>query len=764
MGLNAAFLALIQRVFYGEPPGIPSAEALHRLYFRQSRGAELTTPTFDDAQLRDLNDAISPNGRLTTYFTVFGMALNGGRWPEVNVNFVARNYFDVVGVRAQYGRTFTEDDFASAGLPRPAIISDGLWQRLGRDSTILNQRLDLGGTRTVIVGIAPAEFRGVELDAVDVWTIPSNAPRPVDLIVRLARNANAAAVASSVQRVVRMKAMRERSADTAMVAFVGRIQVTKVGPGRLEQTGLIVRLAIVALLVFLIAVANAVNLLLVRGAEQSREVALRMALGASRGRVFAVAFAEIAILVVLAAAVAVGLGIWAHDMLRKLLFPDVHWNAPGLESLAVAGMSAACAVAISVAGVFPAWRASRSEAALALNSVISSRWHQRAKVRRVLIISQVALSVSLLLVAGLFVRSLLNVLSADIGYDVTRLTFGRVYNLSYSDAERGLSGVAARLRKLPAVEGTAIVTSAPFFGFSTIDSFSAADKSGLAAIRNGPVSWTGVSPDFFVTTGVRIVRGRGFQSEERDSKVVIVNENLAQQLWPSTSPLGRCLQFTGRRGTCYEVVGVVSNARRMGITEPPTPAVLFPFWGVPFPDRPVMDVLVRSDPSDVPIVARAIRQELAKAFPDHDILVSVLSDVLAPQHRPSRTIAVLVLALAILGTVITALGIYGEVRYAMTRRTRELGIRLALGATPGSLALSVVATEMRPVLAGMFLGLLMAFWIGRFLSALLFGVSPYDAPNALVVSSIVALSALLAIAIPASRVTRTNPAASLRYE
>jgi len=243
-----------------------------------------------------------------------------------------------------------------------------------------------------------------------------------------------------------------------------------------------------------------------------------------------------------------------------------------------------------------------------------------------------------------------------------------------------------------------------------------------------------------------------------------VNENLAAQLWPAASPLGRCVRVLDARGACFEVIGVARNARRMRIREPPSPAVFFPLWALPVPEHDMVFVIVRSDPSNVPLVAQVLRQELASEFPSQGRLVRRLAEIIAPQQRPARAIASLVIALAALGTVITLLGLYGDVRHAITRRRREIGIRLAIGAAPRSLFISIVILELRYVLAGIVAGVLVAFWIGHFLSALLYNVSPHDPQNALLVAFVVALAAALAIAIPALRATRADFALALREE
>jgi predicted permease len=389
----------------------------------------------------------------------------------------------------------------------------------------------------------------------------------------------------------------------------------------------------------------------------------------------------------------------------------------------------------------------------------------------VLLIAQAALSVVLLVGAALFIRSLDNVQSLDIGFDSDRLVFGGVQFAEGEAPPRPvfaatMRDVALRLRGRPGIEAVARTAMEPMQGIGFHDFFVGTDSAGSFG-RLQPTA-SSVTPSFFQAVGLRIVRGRGFSGDDADGAPaeVVVNERMASLVWPGRDPLGQCMRFGSRMDPCYTVVGVVETARRSSVIETELHAQYYvPLGNDPGQRLPRGGTLVvRARAAGALSAARELQAELRRAFPAAEAVVTPMTENLEPEYRPWRLGATLFTGLGLLAMVVAMLGVYSTMSYAVTQRTHEFGVRVALGARVGDVVRQVIGEGLRTVATGVALGIVLALAMGRLVSALLYGVAPRD-PTVLALVSVVLLGvAGLAALVPAWRAARADPVTALRSD
>jgi predicted permease len=523
-------------------------------------------------------------------------------------------------------------------------------------------------------------------------------------------------------------------------------------------------------LVLLIACANVANLLLARTAARSREIAVRLSLGASRGRLLRQLLTESLLLSVLGGAGGVLLGLWGRDLLwanRPTQLP-----AAALE-LALDGRVLAFTIGLSVLtgmlfGLAPALQASRPDLVSSLKDRAGEpvTAHRRFGMRGALVVAQVALSLVSLVGAGLFLRSLGNTQRIDLGFAADRLvTLG--FNLGaqgYSEA-RGREyerQVLDRVRALPGVESATLATNTPLFGGGILRSVFPEDAEPGSKRSGILVQVDTVAAGYFKTLGIPIVRGRDFNDFDRPGspQVVVINETMAKRFWPDQDPLGKRFKFHGAT-EFSEVVGVAKDSKYNFPGEDPQPYLYQPLEQN-YADNLSLHVRARSDAPAVLGAARASVQELDRNLP----LVSVftMADVLHNALWAPRIGAALLSLFGLLALVLAAVGMYGVMAYTVSLRTQEIGIRMALGAGQRQVLQMILRQGMTLVVIGVGLGLAAAFALGRLVSNLLFGVSPFDLAAFGGTALLLAAVAVAANYLPARRAMRVDPIRALRYE
>jgi putative ABC transport system permease protein len=705
---------------------------------------------------------------------------------------VETSYFGLLGVGARVGRTFgaAED---RAGAPPTAVISYGLWQRrYGADPNVLGKAIDLDRTPFTIIGVAPPGFRGVSGRA-DVWR-PMMTTDPSDLVephshsyYQLARRKPGVS-AEQADAAVRVLGAQVNEAypharnGVAPSATAVPIDDERVDP--ILRRAAMVLLGAVAL-VLLIGCVNLANLTLARGLARRREVAIRLALGASRLRIVRQFLTESLVLSLAGAALGV-LVAFVSIRLATAALPDLgdilDGPAGGLTRVA-AGMlgvdptMAMVAVGLAVLtallfGLAPAWQAARRDLTTAIRPGSAgsvSAGFRGVTFRNVLVVAELALALVMLVSAGLMLKSMARLSATDLGFRPDRLVTFRLAlpDTSYPTPERRLQFIEQLLAKLKArseIEAAAFGHCAPVSGGCNGTLALFPDRPPAPRGSEPLVGVTWASPDYFSTLGIRLVRGRWFTDRDRvgQPKVVVVNETAARRFWKEANPIGQRLglgQGGFRDGA--EVIGVVADVRYRSVETPPGPDTYIPLLQSP---RPMGLFFVKSRvPSST--LLPVVREQLAAL--DRDL---PMSDVKTMDERYGEatwrtwTIGTLLTLFASLAVVLALVGIFGVLAQAVAQRTREIGVRMALGADRGDILRLVLGRASVMAALGVGAGLLASWFAMRLLTTLLYEVRPDDPTVLVALAALLFAVALAASYIPAHRATRVDPLETLRVE
>jgi predicted permease len=515
----------------------------------------------------------------TTVYRSDPRRLGEEKEPTTVVTGVGPRYFSLLGVRPAFGRLFTAEEERLDVAPPVAIVSQPFWARRfgGSPADAIGQTIVLDKLRFTIVGVAPRDFTGVDLDAADVWVplgttsafdnfgSPAGKPwyqsQTLYAFMILARPTPQGSV-TQLETVASVGARRgflaPRLRNKARVVTGPLIAARGPEPHQ-QELSIAIRLGGVALIVLFIACANVANLLLARAMRRRREIAVRAALGITRGGIIRLVLAESLLLALGAGVAAFVVAGWSSILLRRLLFPSIHWTTNEVD-WRVAAFTLLVTLFTGIgAGLVPALRSIRADVSLTLKGGGKGSGTRRSRARTTLVVAQAALATVLLVGAVLFVKSLHAIRELDLGYDVQRLVFVSVAGdkgarVADADVRRaGLPKLAERLAHLPGVENVALSSMLPMYEID-ISRLYYANNDSLPSWTDGAPTVTGVSPTFFATTGLRLVRGRALtQSDVAAGDVAVVNETLARTTWPHGDALGQCLRL-GKDGRCVTIV------------------------------------------------------------------------------------------------------------------------------------------------------------------------------------------------------------------
>jgi macrolide transport system ATP-binding/permease protein len=781
LGVNVAVFAVVDALLL-RPLPVPDPGALVAVYGDR----EGTRRFFSHPDYLDLRD-----GQRTLPLAALGLNSGwlGATSPEpVSVHVVSGNFFDVLGIRAARGRALAPADDAPGGTSAVAVISDALWRsRFAGAPAAIGRPITLNDRTLEIVGVAPASFRGLLADApADLW-VPFAAMRLLEpdwnieergeiwitLVGRLpARTSRLSAEAALAPLAVGLRQTRAtRSVGDDSLRLVPMRTATFDPGGRRAIWPVAALLTLVAAGVLLIACANVASLLLARAASRTRELGLCSALGATRSRIVAQLLVEAGLLVGAGAAAGVAvarvsLGLLVAVAPPAALPPGV---AVALDTRVQAFAILAAVLTVLLAGLLPAVRASRPDPLLLLRTDAVGRASPAgpARLRQALVVGQVALSLVLLIGAGLFARTLAAAGAVDPGFEPDRVLLVSV-NLAvphytpdqmrtfYSDA-------ASRVRDIPGVEAVGFGQIMPMSGGSTARPFLRDDVAWPPPDGEDAtlVPYTVVGPGYFRAIGAT-VRGREFDSRDtaEAAPVVIVNETLARRLWPEGDAVGHHVRVPLKApGPLYRVIGVVRDAKYRTLTEPQSP---FFYLAVTQSLRPRVTLAVRTagQPAAMAPAVRAVLASIDPRVPVYGVrtLASLVERSLAARRLAARLLGLFgLIALAVAGV-----GVYGTLAFTLTRRSSEIGVRLALGATSRDIVRLVVASGLYPVIAGLTIGAGLSLVAARLVGRFLFGVTPTDPVTFAGVCLLLAVVAGVASYVPARRATRLNPANLLR--
>ena len=790
IGANAAVFSILDRIYLRPPAGVEDPWTLRRTWvehFRSSTGVPFKSQAISYVTYDALTRATGTRQESALYQD-FAMRL-GKRPndPKVAVVYATSNYFRVLGIRAALGRFYNADEDRLGSAAPVAVVSYAFWKnRLGGDSSVLGRTIPIGKNTYTIIGVADPRFSGLDLRASEVWLPLASMPDPgwerapwwtLDkmtwfTIVRRWRPSLTDAEYQRRATAVLREQNREKGAlgDTLAAVWTGPIIEAR-GPATPGQEMIVsTRLAGVAVIVLVIAAANVINLLLARATNRRREIALRLALGISRARLVRMLTVETLLLAALAGITGLIVAWWGASLLRALIMPEIPWTDSAVDGRVVAFAIGVTVVAGLVAGIIPAVQASNPGLSSTLTGGARSGIRHRSRLRAALVITQTALSVTLLVGAALFVRSLRNVQSLDLGYDSRQLLFGQV---EFTEGEEpagpalgaAMRDVVARLRGRPGVEAVARAYWQPMRGIGFLDFFVGRDSSESFGRRSPTVSH--VSAGFFRAVGLRVLRGRTFgggEDAEHGPAEIVVNDAMAKLVWPGRDPIGQCVRLKARDNPCFTVVGVVETGRLTSVIEnEPAAQFYVPLGSMPGSSGGAT-VIVRARSADVAGASAELIGALRREFPGAQSSVTSMMANLEPEYRPWRLGASLFTGLGVLAMLVAVVGVYGTVSYGVSQRTHEFGVRMALGAQLSDVVRLVLGEGLRTVAVGVALGVVLALAAGRLVAAMLFGIAPRD-PGVLVAVSVTLLAAAgIAALAPAWRAARADPLSALRAE
>jgi predicted permease len=694
---------------------------------------------------------------------------------KVNTLVVTHTFMPLLGARPALGQFFGADE-DRPGAAAVAVLGYGLWQRqFGGATDVLGKSVRLGTDPYEVVGVAPRDFNGVEREPVDLYVPVAASGRNTSLTVlgRLRRGFRMGRLAEELN-VTYHNASGDPDAKNTTIRVASPMATAAMpDPVQVQNVNVSLWLAGVAGVVLLVACANVASLLLTRALRRRREIAVRLALGVGRWRLVRQLLTESVMLAGAGGIAALFVSRWGGAILRATLLPDAAAGATLLDLRVLVVTILATVVTGVACGLAPALQATHPNVTTALKASAREGAAGGGGIRSALLVGQVALTLVLLVGAGLFVRSLQNVRAVDFGFETDHVLLVSIDPsiLGYTPQQvpQFYQRLLERVRALPGIQQAALTTGGPFTGmFSRPLSVPGHDQEpGLHPLLNS------ITPDFFATLGIPLRQGRLLADADRAGaeRVAVVNEEMARHYWPAGDALGRCIKIGGDTMPCTTVVGVVPTIRlgydpeKSIVSERPAKAYYVPLGQTSDgPPKLTLTLYARTTSAavaSVPSVRRAI-QEMAPDLPFPH--VTALAEELAPQIRPWRMGAGMFGVFAGVALVLAIVGLYGVLAYTVSQRTHEIGVRIALGAQSGNVVRLVVGQGLRLTMLGVGIGVVAALAGGRALAALLFGVSASD-PSVFTATAVTLISvAVLASYFPARRAIRIDPTEALRAE
>jgi predicted permease len=797
IGANTAIFSLMDQVLL-RPLPVHDAGSLVLLDGPGAfQGRTMNAMTFSYPMYKDFRDRNEVFDGVLARFPMSMTVVWKGASERASGDLVSGNYFDVLGVRPALGRVFNAADDLTPGAHPVAVLSHGYWtRRFGGDPSILNQTITVNGHPFTIVGVSARGFTGVQVgQAADVmvplmmkaqmtptWDdLDNRRSRWLTVMARLKPSVSRTAAETAMNVVYRQINEQEikdisNASESFRKRFVSKhLDVLPGGKGlsdlRQEFSAPLIVLMSMVGVVLLIACANVANLLMARTTARQKEIALRLALGAGRARIVRHQLVESGLLAIGGTLVGLMLASWTGGFLLAALPGDpVSRNLSADPDARVAGFALLVgALTAIVFGVVPALQATRAGMTSALKEEAGSvaGGGRQARLRRVLVVGQVALSMMLLAGAGLFARSLYNLKTVDPGFKVQNLiAFSVDPSLSGYEGDR-LTSLYRRMQEdLSSVPGVGSVSMSEVGALTGNDWRMTIRVDGYATKEGEDMnpSVDGVGPGYFATMGIPLVGGREFS--ERDVKgaprVAIINETMARYFFGGANPIGRRFGFGRGAATDIEIVGVVKDVRSMELRDQAPRFIYLPY---PQDDSLTQLTFYVRQARDGGSTASAVRQAVRRLDPNLPVFdMKTMAVQVDDSLFVERMVAVLSVAFGALATLLAAIGLYGVMSYAVARRTREIGIRMALGAERGRVLWLVLKEVAVMAAVGILGGLTGAIWLTRQVQSQLFGLSPNDPATLAAATVVLGFVALMAGYIPARRATAIDPMIALRTE
>jgi len=789
IGANATMFGIVDRLLLRTPAHLARPDEVHRLYFiRTDDGVERFISSTSVPLFRDMREWTTAFDEVVAIYTPSWAVGSGEASQELPVLAASANIWQLFDSRPLVGRFFDAEEDSLPERSRVAVLGYGFWKsHYGGQREVVGEVLRIGRNGYTIVGVAPPEFAGFGLQQPAV-IVPITAAASgeafggdervsrsygynwLTLVARRRPGVSVEAADQDLSAAFRRSYDARRAEQTGMPppelarphAVAGPIQRER-GPHRSGTSMVSLWLLGVAGIVLLIACANVGNLLLARAFGRRREIAVRLALGVSRGRLLRQLLGESVLLGLFGGVAAIGIATFGGGLLGSTLLRNVAWSGALTDGRILAVTAALAVLAGFATGVVPAWHAARSDVAGALKAGAREGTYHRSQFRTGMLVLQIGLSVVLLVGAGLFVRSLRHALASPLGFEPERVLYVEV-----EMREVALDSVAATALRdrllgaaqgLPEVEAASRQVTVPFWSDWENDLFVA----GIDSVHKlGQFEIQGVTPDYFATMGTALLAGRGIDARDRQGTqpVMVVSQSMAERLWPGKDPLGECVRVGEASNPCTIVVGVAQSIKTNSLSEPGMtyyrPVAQFA------PQSGGLFVRVRGDARSQ---AEPVRRALMPLMPGSSYLtITPLEEVVGQERRSFQLGATMFTVFGGLALFLATVGLYSVVSYGVAQRRHELGVRVALGAQVGDIVSMVVGEGVRVAAAAVGLGLLAAWAAGRWVAPLLFETSPHDAVIFGSVAAALILIAVLASLVPASRAARVDPAGALRAE
>ncbi|MDQ3517452.1 MAG: ABC transporter permease [Gemmatimonadota bacterium] len=797
IGANAAMFGIVDRLLFRSPLLMQDPDRVHRVYLvRTFDGKENYGSHFQYTRYEDLKRS-TRSFDLTAAVSETDAAVGvGATAEEMRIGAVSASFWSFFTMRPEIGRVFTAAEDTTPMGSAVTVLSYAYWQsRYGGRPDVLGQRIKIAKVDYEIIGVLPRGFSGLNTEQMKVawvpittWAANEFTWNPKDLqnwftkyniswmqmVARRKPGVSVEAATADLTNSYKLSysKQRELSPQTTLAeiakprAVAGSVLAAR-GPQPSEVSKVARWVSGVAIIVMLIAAANVANLLLARALRRRREIAVRLALGVTQARLISQLLIESVILALLGGVVGVIIAHWGGAILRSQFLPAG-------ESVPVAGdgrtlLFAGAAVLFVglITGLAPALQSGRVDLTASLKAGAREGTYYRSRTRTGLLVIQGALSVVLLVGAGLFVRSLDNVSSLRMGYDVDPLLWVSVEERGekLSDAEK--SALRNRLRDaakaLPGVENAARAVTVPFWMTWNEDIFVAGhDTSALN--RLGAFNIQGSSPEYLATMGTRLLRGRNFEpgDTKNSPKVMIVSASMAKVLWPAKEALGECVRVGADTVPCTSVVGIAEDIRASDDFSKDNMLYYYRPVDQIAETRGGLFVRVRGDAAGS---AESVRRSLQKIMPGSAYVTArPMSEIYGPTIRSWRLGATMFVAFGSLALVLAAIGLYSAIAYNVVQRTHELGVRVAFGAQVRHVVQLVLGEGLRVAVAGIVIGSAIALYAGKWVEPLLFNVKPRDPIVFGGVVAVLLATATLASLVPALRAARVDPNVALRSE
>ena len=803
IGANATMFSVVDRLLFRAAPYVQTPDRVHRVNFgvMTEGDGEFIGGTMSYKRYVELTEW-TKSFDVTAAFSGRRPAIGiGENAREMNVSAVSASFWQLFNAKPVIGRFFTPDEDRVPEGTNVAVIDYGFWQsNYGGRSDVIGQTLNIGSQAYTIIGVAPKNFVGVE-SFTSVAFVPitavanaqfgrqSERNRPnggawpsyydahniqwMQMFARRKPGVSIEAATADLSNAYRRSYIAQQSTQKSLRpselakprAIASPLQLER-GPRPRQDTKVATWLVGVAAIVLLIACANVSNLLLARAFARRRETAVRIALGVSRSRLVRHLLTECLLLAVAGAVAGLAIAQWGGDILRAALNPDASSSNSAFVDRRVLFFTLAASVfAALLAAIAPALHAGRGDLTNTLKASAREGTYQRSRTRVALLVAQGALSVVLLVGAGLFVRSMHNVQTLDVGYQSDRVIFAdlrmRDVRLDSTQSNDLRQRLVERAASLPVVVSAARTITVPFWSSITLDLY----VPGIDSVNKlGDFYYHAVSPEYFSTMGTKLRRGRVFSA--RDTKaappVMVVSESMAKKLWPARDAIGQCVRVNADSVPCTEVVGVVQDIRNTSLKDDTGLQYYLPIDQQSIGGGGSLFIRVRGDAE---ASVESIRRELQRAMPGASyITVTPLSDIFGAQIRSWRLGATMFSMFGGLALLVAAVGLYSVIAYNVVQRRHEIGVRVALGAQSPDVVRLVLADGLRVTIAGILIGSVIAFAAADYVGPLLFQVSPKDPAVFSSVAVILAIVAVFAALMPARRASRVDPAVVLRTD